>query len=261
MIQIFKEKRVKKITLIVFIACTHILTLFTGAVCFEKGEVIETIGSYKLTTTEFEEYYETFLEKFARTQNVDKKSIAKFICEPETSINPRVARQVAFMMDPTNTYKSMRDARMVEQVADQEGFSKKPIIKRLLEQSRLETLTRFFVQEKMEKYLKFTDEEIALKCDELRKKSPERFGVMPIDVCKQQAKRFMAEKVMQTKYNELIGNIKEGVQVTKNADFDKDGYLLERNIPAYISLKKEGGCYNSSKPADLPPANTDKKNK
>ena len=231
-----------------------VLIFTMGYFCGKQGEVIEQIGSYSITTVDFEEYYNTNVERLTRLLNLDKKSVARFLCEPAD----RISAQVADQLYPDKSYRRYRDIRMVEQVAREDGFHQRDVIKKIIEHTEVETMAQLYLQEKMEKYLKISLEDKEKRCEEMRKQDPRNVGPMPYDDCIRLAERYLASE-LQRKYEPvLIEEIKERVHVKKNDKFDKEDYL-QNNVQAYKSLKRVGGCDSAAEKAEPNPAETKKK--
>lgn len=203
----------------------------------QKGKTIEEIGNHSMTTSDFNEYYNTRLERVTRLANIDKKSVAKYMC---SAAHP-FERQIAEELDPEQTYKKYRDLRMVEQVANLDGFMDRPVIKRIVEQAVLEQIAQLYLQEKMEKYIKITAEQKEDKCRELKQSDPGRYGPLPLDQCIAFAERLLVSEQFKKYQPILIEEIKERVQVKKNVNFDKDEYL-RKDVEGYRSLRRSGGC-------------------
>lgn len=228
-----RVSRALKILLVVFI-------FSFGYFCGKKGEEIERIGNYSMTTQDFEEYYDTNVERMTRLLNIDKKSLSRFLCEPED----RVSAQIREQLMPDKSYRRYRDIRMVEQVAKEDGFQDRPSIQKIVDHTVIETIAQLYLQEKMEKYVKVSTEDKEAKCDEMRKQDPKNVGPMPYDDCLRLAERYIASE-LQRKYEPvLIEEIKERVHVKKNEKFDKENYL-NNNVASYKSLKRVGGCETS----------------
>ena len=228
--------------------------------CFKKGEAIEEIGNYSITTHDFEDYYKTTLEMTTRLVNVDKKSIAEFICDPDNPSHPSQAPEIASRMKPELSYKKYRDLRMVAEVAKLDGFSDRVVVKKIVELNKLEVVAQLYIQEKMEKYLKITRKQKEDKCEELRKRYPRRLGHVPYDKCIKYAESLLKVEIFKKYQPVLFEEIKERVTVKKNKKFDKDNYL-KKNVKSYNSLKRIGKCENKDINGDDKKDSTDEKDK
>ena len=238
------KKTGRKITLPVLLM-TLALHLTLVLFCTDKGgEIIEKIEGYAITTQDFEEHYNSTVEIVSRLANVDKKSLGKFICKPDDKVKMQISQRLL----PENSYKIYRDLRMVEQVARQDGFLERPVIKRILEQKTLETIAQLYLQEKMEKYLKITTEQKESRCAQMRQGNPRRFGHLPYDQCVYYAEQSLKQEIFHKRKDQLVDEIKERVQV-KKGKINKDDYL-SKSVTAYISLKKSGGCAEEPKKTD-----------
>ena len=210
----------------------------------KKGQTIEELGNYVVTTDDFNQYYNTQLERVTRLANVQKETVARALCAPSQPFE----REIADAMDPERTYKKYRDSRIVEQVAQLDGFMDRPVIKRIVEQAMLEMVIQLYIQEKMEKHIRFTTEQKEEKCRELRQRDAARFGPLPLDQCVSFAERLLANEEFKRKYPQLMEEIKERVAVKKNAQFNKDDYI-KKNVEGYRALRKSGGCPVDESPA------------
>ncbi|GIX40317.1 MAG: hypothetical protein KatS3mg129_0050 [Leptospiraceae bacterium] len=211
-------------------------------VCKEKGKVIETIGKDNITTQEFETYYETYIEKASRLANAEKKTLYELMCNPDKVPQDPAIQELIAGLYPENSYQKFREMKIIEQAAISEGFDKKPVIKNILEQVLLETLVNLYMQEKMQEKIKVSTEQIEKRCEELRKKD-RRFNTIPIDQCLKIAEASLKQEILRQEYPKIINEIKESIQVKKNAQFDKDKYLKE-DIKLFKEAQKIGGCEN-----------------
>ena len=210
--------------------------LATAAVACKRGQTVEELGNYVVTTDDFNEYYNTQVERLTRLANVDKATVARALC----SASHPMERQIADEMDPENTYKKYRQLRIVEQVAQLDGFMDRPVVKRILHQFMLEQAAQLYIQEKLEKYMRFTPEQKEEKCRELRVRDPGRFGPLPLDQCVTLAERVLVSEETKKRYGPVMDEIKERVAVKKTT-FNKDEYL-KNNVEGYRALRKSGGC-------------------
>ncbi len=224
----------KKSTAVLLVASGVIL--FVGAGC-RKGTVIEELGDHVVTTEEFNEFYNTKLEILTRSNNVSKETVGRALCTPDS----REGRFILEHMDPERAYRSFRDQHIVHQVARQDGFLDRPHVKRILEQVMLQMAVQLYMQEKMEKYIRFSQEKKEEKCRELRQQDPARFGPLPLDQCVSVAERYLTDEEYRKRYPQLVEEVKERVAVKKNNQFNKEEYL-KKQVDGYRVLRKSGGC-------------------
>jgi len=220
-----------------------ILITFLANHCKEKaGTTIETIEKDNLTTTSFETYYETYIEKASRLANAEKKTLYELMCNPEKVPQDPAIQELIAGLYPENAYQKYREMKIIEQAAKSDGFDKKPVIKNILEQVQMETLINLYIQEKMQEKIKLTSEQIEKRCEELRQKD-KRFTAIPIDQCLKIAEASLMQEIVRMEYPKLINEIKESVQIKKNPQFDKDKYLKEE-IKLFKEAQKIGKCPN-----------------
>ena len=234
----------------------RILMLFilTLPLACKDGETIEDIGSYSITTKDFENHYSVLVEKVAQLRNGDKSTFARLMCHPERMPDDPYLREVVRNLEPKEFYERYREMRIIEQAARKENFQDDPIVKRMMEQAQLEVLTSLFVMKKLEKRIKISDEESAAKCVELRQKLPDQLGPLTLDECKKIAQGFIREERMRTEMPRVREEIKESVTISKNQKFDRDDFLANK-LETYKVLKKTGGCdADSAGPALETPA-------
>ncbi len=212
------------------------LLLFTFA-C-ERGEVIETIGGHDLRTKEYEEYYSTSVDLASRVSGADKSVIAKLVCNKESSVSKTLR--------PQNHYDRYRDSLMVARVAEDEGFLDDPNVQRMLEQNRLQTIGQLYINAKLLQAVdNLITEEAKLKvCEALRKKEPKKMAPLSLNDCLAVSERFIKKRLISQKSKEVIKDIRESVAIKRNLKFDQKQYF--NKLPAYVDLKKEGGCAGSS---------------
>lgn len=148
---------------------TIIALMFSSIFCKEQGVKIEQIGKENITTTKFETYYETYIEKASRLANAEKKTLFELMCNPEKVPNDPAVQEMILGLEPKNSYQKYREMKIIEQAAKTEGFDKKPIIKNILEQIMLETLVNLYIQEKMQGKIKVSDSQIEKKVPRIKK--------------------------------------------------------------------------------------------
>ncbi len=211
----------------------------------KKGDVIEEIGGYAITTKDYEEYYGAYLEKASRIVNVEKKTLYQYVCNPPDSrANPMLADLVQGLNPPHN-YRKYRDMRIIEQVARQSGFTDRPVVRQILDQVILETVAQLYLQEKMDERTKVSLEQKQQKCNELRKEFPDRMGPLPIERCLDYAGALLKREQQDKLYPEFVQEVKESVVIRRNNSFNKDDFL-EKRVELYNTMRKEGGCYSES---------------
>ncbi len=245
----FSGKRKMMIPLLVV---SHVMMLSLGY-CFKKGETIEQIGGHKITDEEFQEQYKISIEKLARLQNVEKTTLSKLLCQ--APVNPRRQPEVALIqnqLNPALNYKQYRDWRMVEQIAAESGFLKRPVIKGIIEQIVLDAVSRLYVQEQMEKRIKITEDMKEKECLRLRTKFPKMKNV-PLDDCMRIAFGRLKRQQIKRELDKLIDEMRETIVIKPNKEFDKKDFLKNK-ISLYQTLRKKGGC-------EAPPAGDKKEDK
>lgn len=228
-----------------------LLALLITGFCKEKGVEIETIGNDVITTAEFETYYETYIEKASRLANAEKKTLYELMCHPEKLPQDPAIQELIYGLYPDNSYQKYREMKIVEQAAKLENFDKKPVIKNIIEQVKLETLVNLYIQEKMQEKLKISQQQIEEKCQELRNKD-KRVMMLPVDDCLKIAEAYLKNEIVRAEYPRLINEIKETVQVKRNQQFDRDKFLREE-IKLFQEARELGGCPSPS--ASTPSAN------
>lgn len=222
-----------------------LLLLFIVISCKEKGTIIETIGSDNVTTSEFETYYETYIEKASRLANAEKKTLYELMCSPEKIPQDPAIQELIAGLYPENSYQKFREMKIIEQAAKLEGFDQKPIVKNIIEQVRLETLINLYIQEKIQGKIKISTEQIEKGCEELRIKDT-RIKTLPVDQCLKIAEAYIKNEIVRNEYPKIINDMKESVQVKKNNHFDKDKYLKD-DITLFKEAQKIGGCITDKK--------------
>jgi hypothetical protein len=226
------------------------LSLFSGFACGKGGEEIEKIGSHKITTKDYEDYYSAYVEKASIFTGADKKTLYKFMCNPDQAGNPMI-QELLEKLKPENNYEEYRQMRNIEQAAKKDGFMDKPEIKEILSQVVLETTVRLYLQQKMDERIKISVEEKQGACEQLRKEYPDRVGPLPLEDCLYAGEMYIKQSRMRKEEAKLRDEIKESVTIDKNKGFDKDKYLKEK-IEYFKTIQKEGGC--SAEPVSAAPA-------
>ncbi|MCB1304485.1 MAG: hypothetical protein KDK37_09415 [Leptospiraceae bacterium] len=208
----------------------------------KDGEEIERIGNHTITTKEFENYYDAFIEKTARMANAEKKTLVNFVCNPDQvpADRPELMALVA-QLDPKNSYERYRDMRIVEQMAIEDGFTERPMVKQIMEQVRLEVLSQLYVMDKLENRIKITEQQKEARCQEIRERFGARAASMTLDKCLEYAEATLKQDIMRQEYQKIQDDIKEQVTVKKNENFDRDAFL-KNDITTYNEMRKTGGC-------------------
>ena len=211
-----------------------VLPLFFTSNC-NKGEVLETIGGKGIYTKEYENFYSTSVEMAGRLAGVERKDIANSVCNPESKLSKA--------LNPPAHYSRFRDTFLVAQAAEAEGFADKPEVKRMLENSRLQALSQYYINTKILAAIEIPEETKVKVCEALRKKEPQKMAALSLDDCLSVAERVLKQRLLEPKSKEVIKDIRESVAVKANEDFDKKKYL--KALPLYEELKEEGGCSGS----------------
>lgn len=215
--------------------------------CQDGGKVIETIGKETITTSEYEQYYSTYVDKAAIFSNAEKSTLYKLMCNPDqVPMNP-ILQDMLVRLDPRVNYEEFREMKIIEQVAKEEGFLDKPTVKNIIEQVVLETVVRLYVQDKLDERIKISQEDKQKKCEELRQKFPQRMASVPIDTCLFVAEGYLKQEIISMEEPRIRNEFKESISVKKNSDFDRKEYLTEK-MDLYQTMKKKGGCAVASEP-------------
>ena len=209
----------------------------------KEGEKIETIGNHTITTKEFERYYEGYIEKTARMANAEKKTLIRFICNPDDIQRmPPEAQQALIMLNPEYNYSQYREMRIIEQRAMEEGFTDRPMVKEILEQVRLDALSKLYLMDKVEQNIKISEGQKEQRCQEIRERFGAQAAAMTIDDCLDYAEATLKQEIMKREFAKVRDEMKERVTIDVNDNFDKDAFLKD-GIPAYNEMRKAGGCY------------------
>ncbi|MDH5656488.1 MAG: hypothetical protein OEZ34_11300 [Spirochaetia bacterium] len=216
------------------------LFFYSAAAC-KKGELIEEIGSYKVTTAEYEDYYTTYVDKASIIARSEKSTLYKLMCNPDQIPPHPVLHELFKQLDPKENYKDYREMKIIEQVAKAEGFTDDPVVKKIIEQTVLETVVKLYFQKKLDQRIKISMDDKTARCDELRRTYPQKMAPLPLETCLYFAEGFLKEEIIEREGPRLRDEIKEGVAIVKNKEFDRDDYL-ENKMPVFNTIKKEGGC-------------------
>ena len=227
-----RSPRMAFYTLLVFVVAF-------AAAC-KQGEVIEEIGDYVITTADFDEFYSASLERTARLANAEKKTLYKMICDKQAPPN-RTYGEMAYFLKPENFYNRYREHRIVAQVAEKEGFSDRAVVQQIQNLTNLETTAQLYIQEKLEERIKITEEDKQARCDEMRKRYPDRIGTLPLDQCLLVAQGVLKKEIYEKEAEKVIDEIKESVVVHRNPDFNRDQFLKD-GFALFETIRKEGGC-------------------
>lgn len=221
-----------------------LLFVFFSGGC-KKGKVIEEIGNHTVTTTEYEDYYSTFVDKAAIYANAEKSTLYKLMCNPDQIPPNPILRDLFDKLDPKVNYEEFREMKIIEQVAKSEGFTEKPIVKKIIEQTVMETIVKLYFQEKLDQRIKISLEKKTERCNELRARFPQKMGPLPLETCLYIAEGFIKQEIIEKEGPKLRDEIKESLAIKKNKDLDRDDYLRNK-MEIYNSIRKEGGCLTDS---------------
>lgn len=219
--------------------CMLAMTVVFTAGC-KKGEVIEEIGDYTITTADFDMFYSASLERTARLGNIEKPTLYKMICNKQNAPN-RIYKEISWFLKPENYYKRYREHRIVDQVARKAGFHERPVVQNILNLLALEMIAQLYIQEKLEERIKITDEQKHAKCEQMRKRYPDRIGTLPLDQCLLVAQGQLKQEVVEKETEKIVDEIKESVVVHRNPDFNRDEFLKD-GFELFQTIRKEGGC-------------------
>ncbi len=221
-----------------------------GIIACEEGEVIEKIGNQSVTTAQFEEHYNTSVEIASRISNAEKDTLYKLVCNPSLAPNPQY-QDMAIQLQPGQNYQQFRDSRIVEIVAEEEGFLNRPIVQQILEHTKRTTIAQLYLHEKVWERIKISEEDKQAACTELRQKDPARVGPLPLDDCLKVAEGMLKSQKYRREVPEVYNDIKEKVKSSKNDEFDREDFLTN-GLELYKTIKAEGGCLEdaASTPVD-----------
>ncbi len=240
-----------------------VAALALTTVSCEEGDTIETIGGHNITTSEFQQHYNTSVEIATRISNAEKATLYKLICNPSLAPNPQY-QDMAIQLQPEQNYRQFRDSKIIEIVAGDEGFLDRPIVQQILEHTKRTTIAQLYLHEKVWERIKISEEDKKAACQELREKDPRRVGPLPLDDCLKVAEGMLKSQKYRREVPQVYEEIKEKIKISKNDKFDKEDFF-EKDLELYQTIKSEGGCEdrqvdtgaidNSEGPAITPRAN------
>ena len=219
----------------VFVSFTLLLFSFN---C-KKGEVIESIGSYDIRTKEYEDYYATSVDMASRMAGADRSFVSRMVCNQESSLSKALR--------PSSHYTRFRDMLMVARVAEEEGFTDDPNIKRMLEQSRLQTLGQLYINARLLQAVDVPEDAKVKVCEALRKKEPKQMAHLSLDDCLEVAEGILKRRLVSQKSEQVVNSIRESIAIKRNHKFDQSAYL--KGFALYKSLREKGGCGADSQKA------------
>ena len=205
-----------------------------------KGEVIETIGGYDIHTKEYEDYYATSVDMASRMAGADKTFVSRMVCNPESNLSTALR--------PSSHYNRFRDMLMVARVAEEEDFTDDPNVKRMLEQSRLQTLGQLYINARLLQAVKVPDDAKVKVCEALRKKEPQKMAHLSLDDCLEVAEGILKRRLVSQKSEQVVNSIRESIAIKGNPKFDQNDYL--RNLVLYKNLREKGGCAGNAPKAE-----------
>ncbi len=213
-----------------------VLLSMVSSSCTKQGDVIETIGGHSIYTEDYENYYKTSVNLASRMAGADESLISRMVCNSETAIGKSLT--------PAIHYTRYRDSLMVAKVAEEEGFLDDPNVKRMLEQSRLQTISQLYINAKLLQSIKIPEEAKMKVCEALRKKEPKKMASLSLDDCLEVAEGALKRRLIGRKSDGVINSIRESIAIKKNDNFDLGEYL--GSIALYKKLRKKGGCNDSA---------------
>lgn len=233
-------------------AITLILILLAVNSCDkDDSQLIESLDSEKLTVKKFQHAYETALEAFSRTQNIEKKNLMEIITTDVTELD-RQLQPIHMQYQKKSFYESYRNMLMVKMAADKAGFTSRPEIKDILKYLEMQTVAQLYIAEEVEKKIKISEEDTQKECERLRAKDP-RYKSLPVEKCLMFARAGLKAEETQNNLPKILERIKEGIAIKHNDKFDLDQFLKGDKSGS------SSGSSDSSKPAEnktpAPPAN------
>ena len=217
----------------VFVSISLLLFTFN---C-KKGEVIESIGGHDIHTKEYEDYYATSVDMASRMAGADRTFVSRMVCNPESNLSTALR--------PSAHYNRYRDMLMVARVAEEEGFTDDPNVKRMLEQSRLQTLGQLYINARLLQAVDVPDDAKVKVCEALRKKDPQKMAHLSLDDCLEVAEGILKRRLVSQKSDQVVNSIRESISIKRNPKFPQKEYL--KNLALYKTLLKKGGCEGQPK--------------
>lgn len=217
-----------------------LLTVLLASAACKKGETIEEIGGHRIGTAEFEDFYSTTVETATRYSNAQKDTLYKLVCNPSLAPS-EMHYDMAVSLQPRIAYDRYRSMLMIESVAREEGFTDRPLIRKILENANRQNLVQLYLHQKVIEKIKISEAEKQQTCEELRRREPQRVGPLPLDDCLKVAEGFLMRAQFERIQREVYDEIKERVRVEKNEEFDRDAYFTS-GLELYQQIKEGGGC-------------------
>ncbi|MCB1157220.1 MAG: lipoprotein LipL31 [Leptospiraceae bacterium] len=210
----------------------------------DDSQVIETLDGHKISVKSFNAAYETAIESLSRMQNIEKKNLLEFISKDVNEV-PNEFKALNQQFQKKNFYDNYRQMMMIKIVADKNGFTSRPDIKKILKQVEMQTISSLYIQEQVEKKIKITDEQAMSECEKLRAQN-KAFASMTVDKCvmigRGYLKRAESEKILPR----IIERVKESVSIKHNEKFDLEEYM--KSSGEKKEEKKEGSEVKQPEP-------------
>ena len=197
-----------------------------------EGEVIESIGGYDIHTKEYEDYYATSVDMASRMAGADRTFVSRMICNEESGLSKA--------LQPSTHYNRYRDMLMVARVAEEEGFTDDPNVKRMLEQSRLQTLGQLYINARLLQAVNVPDDAKVKVCEALRKREPKKMAHLSLDDCLEVAEGIWKRRLVSQKGDQVVNSIRESIAIKRNPKFNQGEYF--QDLALYKTLRQKGGC-------------------
>ena len=206
----------------------------------KDGEVVETIGDHRVTTAEFEQFYEAAIEKFTMRTGANKSRVYQLICDPSQipqDVDPQI-RETIRSMTPRNMYQIYRDSLIVEIVAEEDGFLDRPDVQQIIELTIRQTIAELYMQEMLKNKIRISQEDKQQMCEELRRRDPATYGPLTLEQCWEFAEGVLKAEYYRQKTPEIYAEIRERIRVRRNDDFDRDEWL-DNGVELYNTIQAE----------------------
>jgi len=189
----------------------------------DNSQLIESIGSEKITTNVIKQAFETEIEYFSRVQNLEKKNLLEIINKDVEELDEQL-KPIQQKFQKKNFYDNFRNAVIVRSAAEKTGFTSRPEIKDILKYIEGQTIAQLYIQEEIEKKIKISDEDAQNECSRLRG-TDKRFASLPLDKCILIARGYLKSNQSNAEFQRVMERIKERVEIKHNDKFDLDQYL------------------------------------
>lgn len=205
-----------------FVSFCAIFSLILLAACGDGTPVIYSIDGNKVTTASFETAYDTALDTLSRTQNVEKKTLIKYLTEREEQV-PQVFLPIRQEFKKKKFFENYRQMLVIKAAADKSGFSKRKDIKEILKFQEMQLISNMYIAEQVESRIKITETELEDACTELRKKYKQA-EALTLEQCYETVRGPLKGRKSQEILPEVMDRIKESVTIKNNEKFDDEKY-------------------------------------